>query len=98
MRTVPVHGYVRGHPVVWDGEEWRWEDTGARLSEVNGRACVHCHERPTEEGYDACLGNIPGATGACCGHGVHIGYVTWPGVGVQQDEYWHGVYLREGGR
>jgi len=31
----------------------------------------------TEEGYDACIGEIKGATHACCGHGVEKGYVKW---------------------
>lgn len=36
-----------------------------------GRPCPKCDRPPTPEGYDACLGLIPGATSACCGHGVH---------------------------
>ena len=31
----------------------------------------------TEEGYDACIGEIKGATHAYCGHGVEKGYVKW---------------------
>jgi hypothetical protein len=29
---------------------------------------------PTSEGYDACLGFIPGVESACCGHGVEEPY------------------------
>ena len=31
----------------------------------------------TEEGYDACIGEIKGVTHACCGHGVEKEYVKW---------------------
>ena len=32
---------------------------------------------PTPEGHDACLGAIPGAAAACCGHGVQAPYILW---------------------
>jgi hypothetical protein len=31
--------------------------------------CPKCGNRQMKEGYDPCLGKIPGVTKACCGHG-----------------------------
>lgn len=39
--------------------------------------CVRCGEMPTKEGYDACLGSLPGVFAACCGHGVEEGYILF---------------------
>ena len=39
------------------------------------RACKHCGRLPTPEGYDACLGPIPGDISACCGYGVSEPYI-----------------------
>jgi hypothetical protein len=66
----------RGHPVYWDGEEhWRYEDNDQPMTE--DRDCYHCKQSPTEEGYDPCLGTIPDATAACCGHGMDEGYIMY---------------------
>lgn len=43
---------------------------------------------------DACLGTIEGIAGACCGHGVHLGYVNWDGIGVGPD-WWNRAYVGE---
>jgi hypothetical protein len=32
---------------------------------------------PTPEGYDACLGYLPGVDAACCGHGVTRGAIHY---------------------
>jgi len=61
-----VTSYVRGNPVVFNGE-WLYEDGEPITTE---RPCPRCGELPTPEGYDACLGKVEGATSACCGHGV----------------------------
>jgi len=58
----------RGHPIYWDGADWRYSDTGRIIN--HKRPCVRCGRPPTPEGYDACLGFIPGVSSACCGHGV----------------------------
>ncbi|HVM30743.1 MAG TPA: hypothetical protein VM305_08275 [Candidatus Limnocylindrales bacterium] len=63
-------GYRRGHPIAWDGEQWRMEDG----SPAEDRACPKCGQMPTPEGYDACLGHLEGVTSACCGHGVEDKY------------------------
>lgn len=59
-----------GHEVWWDGEAYRYMD--GELADGWGgdpRDCPECGELPTEEGYDPCLGCIPGAKHVCCGHG-----------------------------
>lgn len=43
----------------------------------NNRPCPKCGKLPTPEGYDACLGHIPGAIAACCGHGIEDGIIVW---------------------
>lgn len=40
--------------------------------------CGHCGLKRTPEGYDGCLGTIPGVMNACCGHGdENIAYVQF---------------------
>ena len=74
-----MRAYVYGHVAEWrDG--WVYEDTGEI---VTPRPCPQCGQSPTPEGYDACLGEIPGALGACCGHGLYVGYVDWLGHRVK---------------
>lgn len=60
----------RGHSVFWDGDFqiWRYLDNGKPVNNI--RPCSHCGESPTVEGYDSCIGYIPGAKYACCGHGI----------------------------
>ena len=43
--------------------------------------CVKCGKLPTKEGYDPCLGTLPGVIDACCGHGVKEAYIIF-GNGV----------------
>jgi hypothetical protein len=68
---VTARSHVRGHPVVYVDGEWRYED-GAPVpaDPAEERPCPICGEPPTPEGYDACIGHVPGATSVCCGHGV----------------------------
>lgn len=72
-----VAARIYGHPVYWNeaAHEWRWQDNDQSISVQ--RPCPQCRRPPTPEGYDACLGEIPGATAACCGHGVETGYIAW---------------------
>lgn len=65
-----------GHEIEWDGHQWIYED-GEPATDNNFRPCPRCGKLPTPEGYDACLGHIPGARSACCGHGVKEGYILW---------------------
>ena len=74
-----TRGYLRGHPIFWNEEEelWRFADTGLPIASDPNRPCFVCGWPPTPEGHDACLGHIPGAGGACCGHGRGNPYVLW---------------------
>ena len=73
-----VTSFVRGHRVVWDDPNWVYED-GVVVDLT--RACADCGEPPTPEGFDACLGPIPGVHSACCGHGVGKPYAIGIGAG-----------------
>lgn len=90
-----MRGYLRGNVVEWDTDAglWRYPDTG-EPAEGNPRLCPQCHRLPHEDGRDACLPHIPDATGACCGHGVHTGYVTWIGIPAPS-QWWQRAYLIE---
>lgn len=68
-----VKSYSRGWEIYYDGEHWRYVDN----NEIDDgeRPCKLCGRAPTEDGYDACLGHIEGATSACCGHGVTDAYI-----------------------
>lgn len=72
-----VHSVYFGYPVYYDPlwQVWRYEDTKQRISVK--RPCPHCGEYQTVEGYDPCIGYVPGAVSVCCGHGrepLHIVY------------------------
>ncbi len=93
-----LRGYVRGRLCVWDAEAatWRWDDNGELAEGWGGEArpCPQCQQLPTAEGFDPCMGRIDGASGACCGHGVHAGYVNWPTVSAPEG-WWQRAYVGE---
>lgn len=62
--------YSRGHKIYYDFKikVWKYEDNEENL-DIH-RLCKKCGKRPTEEGYDACLGFLSGVVHACCGHGI----------------------------
>lgn len=65
-----ARGQLRGHPMYFDGEVWRYEDTGEPTADGwRDRPCGECDRHPTPEGHDPCLGELPGVRNACCGHG-----------------------------
>jgi len=68
-----VTAHLRGWPCEYV-RGWRQAD-GEQIAE--DRECRRCGRKPTPEGYDACLGHIPGAKHACCGHGVKEGYIIY---------------------
>lgn len=72
-------GYYYGHETYFDETigQSRYVDNDEPIAIPSKRPCPQCHKLPTPEGYDACLGAIPGALNACCGHGVQPGYVQW---------------------
>lgn len=65
--------HVRGHKVKFCDGDWYFCDNN-QLSEID-RACIRCNRMPTDEGHDACLGELPGVCSACCGHGVTEPYL-----------------------
>jgi hypothetical protein len=88
----PRHGYRRGHLLHrFADEQWRWADTGRFAGRVTSRTgdrpCISCGLAATPEGYDGCLGRLPGVTNACCGHGgVVQPYVAYEDGTVQRDD------------
>lgn len=83
-------GFLRGNAVRWDGERWR-TPAGEDGEQVTLR-CPHCGAALAPGEPDACLGTIDGAAGACCGHGVHVGYINWPGIPAPAG-WWQRAYL-----
>jgi hypothetical protein len=73
----------RGHPMEWIGEygeegTWVYSDTKTPVSQNPNRDCASCGLPSTKEGHDACLGTLPGAMNACCGHGdVSYAYIQY---------------------
>ena len=49
---------------------------GNSLCDSN-KPCVKCGLLPDKNGHDPCLKNLPNVKSACCGHGVHNGYITF---------------------
>lgn len=72
-----ARSYFRGYPTVWDEKQnkWLFEESKEPLPGYGGRdfkehPCKACGEYMEGHEPDACLGNLPGADNACCGHGV----------------------------
>lgn len=73
---IHITGYKRGHKYHYDGKKTEvYADTGE--STDTERPCKRCGQMPTPDGHDACIGHLPGVIGACCGHGVEVGYITF---------------------
>lgn len=76
MRPSRVHTtYRRGHLCrsIDDGKTWFYVDKGPSHPinfKTDRRPCKRCGCEPTPEGHDACMGEIPHAKAACCGHGA----------------------------
>lgn len=64
---------LRGHEIYKDREgNYRFKDTGQLTTETwFKRPCGHCYKfgNSNDGEPDPCLGNLPGVTNACCGHG-----------------------------
>jgi len=67
------NAHLRGHRIIYIDNQWVYADT-KELANYD-RPCSRCGRMPTKEGYDACIKEIPGAIGACCGHGIGNNYV-----------------------
>ena len=65
--------FSRGWPIIYFKNKWVYKDDMKPLDEH--RPCRRCERPPTKDGHDACLGEIPGITSACCGHGVEEPFV-----------------------
>lgn len=65
-----ILAHTRGHTIIWYDECWIYEDTKKRIDNGKPRPCKNCGRMPTEEGYDACMGYVPGMESVCCGHGT----------------------------
>jgi hypothetical protein len=63
-----IRSRSRGWGTIYKDGAWVYADNGQPASE--DRPCRRCGRPPTAEGHDACLGRVPGAASACCGHGV----------------------------
>jgi hypothetical protein len=59
---------LRGHTIVCVNGEWLYKDT-MTPTVGNERSCGHCGMENTNKGHDGCLGTVPEAMNACCGHG-----------------------------
>lgn len=70
-----VKSYSRGHIIIFIKNEWVYKDNKLPITDI--RACKKCGKFPTQNGHDACIGNIKGARSACCGHGVINPFVKW---------------------
>lgn len=75
-KKIEAWGYAHGHLVLYDSDNWRYED--GKLSN-KARACTRCGNMPTKEGHDHCISNLPNVVFACCGHGKKNGYFTLNG-------------------
>ena len=88
-----IENKLRGHHIEWSEEKDCWlysdtkEPTYAYVLDCP-RACGHCGEENTPEGYDACLGTLPEVMNACCGHGDEdMTYIQFsPGYSVHGKE------------
>ena len=69
-----ILSYIRGYEITWlkNLGTWIYVDNGEGINDE--RPCKKCSKSPTSEGYDACLGFLPGVKSACCGHGIEVGF------------------------
>jgi hypothetical protein len=76
---VTATAMLYGHDVYWhiDAQEFRFVDTDQPAHKPPLRPCPLCNQPPTPQGYDACLGYVPGALSVCCGHGRVPASILW---------------------
>ncbi|KKN03224.1 hypothetical protein LCGC14_1109780 [marine sediment metagenome] len=81
MRT----GHLRGHQIYCDDHDvWRYVDNNEPTVGAE-RPCGVCLVATGPSGHDPCIGEVPGAINACCGHGNDDeAYVQYPD-GVRLD-------------
>lgn len=75
--------HLNGHKIYsyLNTRDWFYKDDDSPIKDGDGnfvyRPCPACGNKPTAEGHDACLANLPGVKNACCGHGVELGYIQF---------------------
>lgn len=81
MSPVATAGLVRGRATHWDDDlsAHVFAATGQPVPAFGGEepACQFCGLTAEPNGPDPCLGEIPGVASACCGHGVHEGWIRF---------------------
>jgi len=70
-----ITSFRNGNKIYLDTKSNKWCYMDGIEVNKEDRKCPKCGEFPTIEGYDACLGELPGVKEACCGHGVRQGYM-----------------------
>ena len=84
-----------GHKIVVADGNFVYEDDGEVICEVgenlyekpSTRECPVCHRKPSDKGHDPCLHDLSCVSGACCGHGVHEGYVRFTSGSVKKGDF-----------
>ncbi len=71
--------YLRGHEVEYINNEWVYSDNKqSTIKTHKDRVCGKCGKKETKDGYDECLGLLPGGVmNACCGHGKDDPYIQF---------------------
>jgi len=71
--------FLRGHPLIWLDGRWVYEDDHLDPLVRGGkpRPCKKCGAVFPWHKVDPCLGVLPGAHSACCGHGGSESYVRF---------------------
>jgi len=71
-----IETYLNGHKIIWNNIDKKWYYPDGSSTEKM-KPCPKCGKLPDKNGNDACLGELPGVKYACCGHGVHDGYIQF---------------------
>ena len=78
-KIIISEAYNFGHALGWNEKEevWFYVETNLpnTLETYMNLVCPKCKKKPTEDGHDPCIENLPGVKFACCGHGVDEGYI-----------------------
>jgi hypothetical protein len=76
-----------GNTMSFDEDSYIWKYNDGEPGEMVTRPCPKCSNLPTIEGFDFCLGHLPGVKNACCGHGSE-GYIQFKN-GLTVRGYWN---------
>ena len=68
-----IKSNIRGWPIIYVNKKWIYVDTKRAIKK--NRPCKRCHQPPTANGHDTCLGEISNTISACCGHGAEKGFI-----------------------